>query len=193
MVEIVGLVKYFDVLDTFLIFFVSYSIVSLSISAVVWSLRNLASTTWGSDCRCSPTKREEDVESTTDARKLYGSHGQKLNCVNNNTWTEQVSKVTQQLSPLRYPLCDSRVPNALEKSAQHSYATQKGLTRFPSHKHEGPQNLSNLQWCLWALWNWWEAKWNLKGFKQVNIIPKEMGSLKAHGRSHLKGSRQETS
>ena len=53
--------------------------------------------------------------------------------------------MTQQLSPLRYPLCDSRVPNALEKSAQHSYATQKGLTRFPSHKHEGPQNLSKLQ------------------------------------------------
>ena len=61
----------------------------------------------------------------------------KLNCVNNNWWTEQVSRVTQQLSPLRYPLCDSRVPNALEKSAQHSYAAQKGLTRLPSHKHEG--------------------------------------------------------
>ena len=60
------------------------------------------------------------------------------------SWTE-VSSATQQLSPLRYPLRDSQVPNALEKSAQHSYATQKGLTRFPSHKHEGPQNLSKLQ------------------------------------------------
>ena len=28
-------------------------------------------------------------------------------------------------------------PNALVKSAQHSYATQKRLTRVPSHKHEG--------------------------------------------------------
>ena len=45
----------------------------------------------------------------------------KLNCVNKNSWPEQVSSLTQQLSPLRYPLCDSRVLNALEKSAQHSY------------------------------------------------------------------------
>ena len=55
-------------------------------------------------------KREEDVESTTDTRKLYGStasHGQTGNCVNKNSWTGQVSSVTQQLSPLRYHFCDS--------------------------------------------------------------------------------------
>ena len=105
------------------------------------------------------------------------SHGQTLNCVNKNSWTEQVFSVTQQLSPLRYPLCDSRVPNALEKSAQHSYATQKGLTRLPSHKHKGPQNLSKLQWCLWVIWNLWEANETWKAWRASQRNSKRNGIL----------------
>ena len=41
-----------------------------------------------------------------------------------------VSSETQQLSPLRYPLYDSQVPNALGKSAQHSYAVPIELSHF---------------------------------------------------------------
>ena len=66
------------------------------------------------------------------------------------------------------PICEGLPishPDGVKKSAQHSYATQKGLTRFPSHKHEGPQNLSKLQWCLWVIWNLWEANETWKAWR----------------------------
>ena len=73
------------------------------------------------------------------------SHGQNLETVGNKNSRGQNISVHCDAAALSAPLSSLRLPNALEKSAQHSYATQKGLTRFPSHKQEGPQNLSKLQ------------------------------------------------
>ena len=98
MVEIVGLVKYFDVLDTFLIFFVSPSIASLPIQSSESDEHHERVT-----AAAVPRKREEDVKSTTDTRKLYGSHGQKLNCVNKNKLVDRTS-VQHDAAALSAPL-----------------------------------------------------------------------------------------
>ena len=75
----------------------------------------------------STTKEWLPLQSYEKGRRCRGHNSLRRLMAKLKLWEQELvdrtkaSSVMQQLSPLRYPLCDSWVLNVLEKSAQHSY------------------------------------------------------------------------